>query len=322
MRRDSPAADANPVRVPAPRSSALPYAVLASAQVAVGAAAIFARFALGGAPPLAVAAWRLAIASAVLLVIAAFSRTSRERSPHIAERWIFIAAGAALAVHFATWIASLEYTSVAVSTLLVATTPIWTALYDSIACRRHLSLVAWGAFAIGAAGLLLVVGFNASRPPVPGHSFLGDALALAGAVAIGAYFILVREVRDSYGTRAIVTRTYSWAALLLLAACILARQGPPPVSDAKAWGGILAMALVSQLLGHTALNASLRWFSPSAVAMTTLLEPVSAALLALAVFGETLGGIALAGALLILSAIGLFLREDTARSTSGIGPVH
>lgn len=292
--------------------------MLAGAQVAVGAAAIFARFALSGAPPLAVSAWRLVIASAVLLGVAG-ARVMVRRAHHDEtaavcihprQQALFIAAGVALAVHFATWIASLEYTSVAVSTLLVATTPIWTAIYDSIVYKRHLSPVGWGAFAVGAAGLALVVGYNRTNPPIAGHDYLGDGLAIAGAVAIGAYFILVREVRQAFGTRAIVTRTYSWAALALLMASLAARQWPPAFSDGAAWGGILAMALISQLLGHTALNASLRWFSPSAVAMTSLFEPVTAAILALFIFGESLTPLAIAGGVLVLVAIGAFLREE------------
>jgi drug/metabolite transporter (DMT)-like permease len=223
---------------------------------------------------------------------------------------VFIAAGVALAVHFATWIASLQYTSVAVSTLLVATTPIWTAMYDSAVFKRHLSPVGWGAFLVGAAGLVLVVGFNNTRPPIEGHELLGDALAIAGAIAIGAYFILVREVRNAFGTRAIVTRTYAWAALVLLVASFAARQPPPAITDGTAWGGIIAMALVSQLLGHTALNASLRFFSPSAVAMSSLFEPITAAVLAFFLFGETLAPLALAGGVLVLLAIGAFLREE------------
>jgi drug/metabolite transporter (DMT)-like permease len=289
------------------------YAVLALAQIAVGAAAIFARFALSGASPLAVAASRLVIAALVLMLLAALQGRHYFVRGAIPRRdtLIFIAAGGALAAHFAGWIWSLEYTSVAVSTLLVTTTPIWTAVYDSVVNRRRLSPTAWGALAAGLAGLVLVVGFSRTRPPVAGHEVLGGALALAGGAAIGAYFLLVREVREGYGTRAIVTRTYTWAAVLLVIASAVARQAPPAVTDAEAWGGILAMALISQLLGHTALNASLRWFSPSAVAFTTLLEPVLAAVLAYLIFGEQLTATAIGGGVLLLAAIGVFLREET-----------
>lgn len=286
------------------------YALLGLAQVAVGAAAIFARYALTGAGPIAVAASRMAVASLVLLLLAEVVRERERAAWTKRDVAILLAAGTALALHFASWIWSLEYTGVAVSTLLVGTTPIWTALYDAVVHRRFLSPLAWGAFALGAGGLVLVVGFNGVRPPQPGHALLGGALALLGAMAIAAYFLLVREVRGRYGTRPIVTATYTCAAVVLIAAGAAAHQPPPPVQNAAAWGGILAMALVSQLLGHTALNASLRWFSPSAVGFSTLLEPVSAALLAYAIFHEALTPAAIAGGFLVLAAIAVFLREE------------
>lgn len=286
------------------------YAVLGSAQIAVGAAAIFARYALTGAAPLAVAASRLAVASAVLLLFAATLRERDAPAWSTRERAVIVAAGAALAIHFASWIGSLDYVSVAVSTLLVATTPLWTALYETVLRRRTLSAAGWGAFALGAAGLALVVGYDRARAPIAGHALLGSALALLGAVAIGAYFLLVGELRAHHGTRRIVTGTYTSAALVLIAASLLAHQAPPALANTAAWGGILAMALISQLLGHTALNASLRWFSPSAVAFSTLLEPVSAALLAFAIFHETLTPLMIVGGAMVLGAIAVFLREE------------
>lgn len=289
------------------------YGVLLLAQIAVGAAAIFARFALGGAGALAVSASRLTIAAVVLLIAGAALRVqddaTRVPKPRV-DTVRFVCAGIALAAHFALWIWSLEYIGVAVSTLLVATTPAWTALYDAIALKRMLSPAAIGAMVAGAAGMYYVVRDTWAQPPVPGHETLGALLAIGGAIAIGAYFLIVRTVRHSYGTRAIVTRTYGSAAVVLLVAAAIAHQPPPPVHDARAWLGILGMALISQLVGHTALNAALRWFSPSAVAFTSLLEPVCAALLALAIFGERLGIWAVAGAIVLLGAVAVFLRED------------
>jgi drug/metabolite transporter (DMT)-like permease len=293
-----------------PEASLRPYLVLTVAQIAVGSAAIFARFALTGAGPLAVSASRLTIAAVALLALAAI-RSPRERTDlSRRDRVLFAIAGLALAIHFAAWIWSLQYTSVAISTLLVATTPIWTAAYDTRARGLRLSALAFFSFAVAAAGLVMVVGYSIAPPPVPGHAALGAALAVAGAIGIAAYFILIREVRASFGTRAIVTQTYTWAAIVLIAAAIAAHQPPPPLSDTAAWGGILAMALISQLLGHTAMNSALRWFSASAVAFTTLVEPIIAALLALAIFGERLSAIAVAGGLLVLGAIAIFIREE------------
>lgn len=295
-----------------PQNKGVGFATLFGAQLAVGAAAIFARFALQGAQPLAVSALRLLIASAILLAASGVRRGTGGVEAAVSGRkqLLLLAAGIALALHFAGWIWSLQYTSVAVSTLLVTTTPIWTSLYDAIFRGRRWSGLVWAAYAAGIAGVFMIAGFGGAAPPIPGHGVLGAALALIGGIAVGAYFIIVREVRAALSTRAIVTRTYSWAACALVIAALIARQPPPPFSATNAWLGIFAMALISQLLGHTALNVSLRWFSPSAIAMATLLEPILAALLALAVFHEALSATAIAGAVILLAAIAVVLRED------------
>jgi len=280
--------------------------ILGGAQLAVGAAAIFARYALTAAAPLAVAAARLCIAAAVLLTIALVAR-ERASTPTPAQRLTLIAAGAVLAAHFATWIASLDYTTVAISTLLVSTSPLFTTLYDAVVRRRRFPLVVPLAFITGVAGLLMITRANHSPAPHPGHAMVGALLALTGAAAFAAYLLLVREVRADLSTRAIVTTTYTAAAIVLVILALLTHQPPPPVHAYAAWGGILAMALISQLLGHTGMNAALRWFSPTAISFSTLLEPVIAAALALVLFGETLSGLALAGALLLLGSIGTVL---------------
>ena len=231
----------------------------------------------------------MVLAAVVLLAITGLRRSREPARVTSGQRVILAFAGAALAVHFGAWIASLDYTSVAVSTLLVSTTPLWTAAYDALVHRRMLAAPSAVAFASGAVGLAMVVGFDRTAAPQPGHEWFGSALALLGALGIAAYLLLARAVRSALHTRAIVTHTYTWAALFLVLAAAAARQGPPRLTDTVAWGGILAMAVVSQLLGHTALNAALRWFTPSAVAFASLLEPVFAALFAWFWIGERMG---------------------------------
>jgi drug/metabolite transporter (DMT)-like permease len=261
---------------------------------------------LTGAGPLAVSAARLVIAALALGVLALFRRDTAQPVAG-RERLILAAAGVALAIHFASWIASLDYTSVAVSTLLVSTSPIWTAAYDAIVHRKFFSTVSALAFVAGGIGLYMVVGFDRTAAPHAGLEWLGNALALTGAAAIAAYLILVRTVRDALGTRTIVTHTYGWAAAILVIAAALAHQAPPALTNVTAWGGIVAMALISQLLGHTAMNAALRWFSPSAISFSTLLEPVIAAVLAFAIFHEAIPPIALLGAAILLASVCVFI---------------
>jgi drug/metabolite transporter (DMT)-like permease len=288
----------------------LPYLILGGAQLAVGAAAIFARYALSGAGPLAVSAGRLVIAAIVLGAIAFSRREALGATATRTQRLTLFGAGVALAAHFAAWIASLDYTSVAVSTLLVSTTPIWTAAYDALVHRHLLSRSTALAFVAGAAGLFMVVGFDRTQAPHPGFEWIGGALAVAGAMAFATYLMLVRTVRDALSTRRIVTHTYAWAALVLVVAAVIAREPLPAPSATSAWAGIIAMALISQLLGHTAINASLRWFSPSAISFANLLEPVFAAALAFAIFHEPVPPLALAGAMTLLAAVLAVLRDE------------
>jgi len=291
------------------RSGVVPALRLLGAQLAIGAAAIFARYALGGAGPFAVSALRLGIATLVaLLFVRGFARLGWRRE------CAFACAGLALGAHFATWIASLSYTSVAVSTLLVTTTPIWTELYDVARERRPPTPAYLAALALALCGVALIAFGHAAVPaPIADHALLGDALALCGSVAIGAYLLVVRDAGANpdgtrLGTRQIVARTYAWGAVATVALAVVSHQGPPALADTSAWAGILAMALVSQLLGHTALNAALRDFTPSVVAMTTLLEPIVAAVLAAFIFRETLSWQAALGGVLVLAAIAVTLR--------------
>jgi drug/metabolite transporter (DMT)-like permease len=144
-------------------------------------------------------------------------------------------------------------------------------------------------------------------------------------VAIGAYLIIVRDAGARHAqplpTRQIVARTYGWSTIFLIAATLVSRQSVPATAAVAAWGGILAMAIVSQLVGHTALNAALRDFSPKTIALTTLVEPVIAAAFAAAIFREALSPQTLAGGGLVLAAVGITLRNTAAYESGAAFPV-
>jgi len=282
--------------------------LLALAQLAIGAAAIFARFALAGGGAISASAFRLAI-GALPVVAVALGRHAYARHDARTERRLAVA-GVLLAAHFALWISSLRFASVAVSTLLVCSTPIWTELWDVVRMRRFRADVALS-LVLGLTGVAIVIG-----TPARGDHPLGVALALGGALAIAGYLLLVRDADARYDTLAIVGRTYPLAALLLVAAMLLTHDPIPAPGDLPAWGGIVAMALISQLFGHTALNAAVRQLSPTFVGTVTLIEPVIAGVLAALIFGERLTPATLAGSAIIFAAIGIALRAEQRLSTA------
>jgi drug/metabolite transporter (DMT)-like permease len=282
--------------------------LLAGAQIAIGAAAIFARFALTAAGPLSVSALRLGIAAVPVVVLAAL-RGRYARLDVGTERRLGLA-GLALAVHFGSWIASLEHASVAVSTLLVCSTPVFTEAWSFARTGRSRPAVLAG-IGLALAGVAIVAGAP-SRSETP----LGIGLALCGSAAMAVYLILVRASDPRYGTLAVVGRTYPIAALVLGGAAVLTRDGFTDIHASGAWAGILAMALVSQLFGHTAINAAVRVLSATFVAMTVLLEPVVAAVAAAFVFGERPAPFTAVGALLVFVAIYLVIPSSSRDSAN------
>jgi drug/metabolite transporter (DMT)-like permease len=284
------------------------YVILFAAQIAIGAAAIFARYALHGAGPIVVSALRLSIASLPLV----FYNFHKHKGLKLESRHeIQLAlAGITLAIHFSTWIGSLLYTSVAVSTLLVSTVPVWTALYDVLVLRKKMPFRFWLAFIAAGLGTYQIVTAGAElngTAPIAGRALLGEVFAGSGGIAFAAYLITIRSLSNIYPTLVIVGRTYSWAAMALVLGALLVGESPPQ-NDTTAWFGIIAMALVSQLLGHTALNASLRAFSATVVALSTLLEPVFAAILAVLFLQEHLSLQTMVGSLIVLASLAVILR--------------
>jgi len=282
-------------------------AILSVALLAISVAAVFIR--LAEAPGVVVAAWRMAIASLVLapLTLRALRRTPLRR----ANAWPAIVAGLLLGVHFATWISSLSYTTVAASVSLVSTTPLWVALMSWAFLRRAPTLgILLGVLVAVAGGAVIAFGdlVGAASGPAAPAPLLGDALALIGAIAIAGYLLLGRAAqRRGLGIDAYAGVAYAVAAIFLLP--LPALVGVPYFDyPAATFGWILALALVPQLVGHTGINYAMRHLDPTRVATATLLEPVGAALLAVALFGEVPGATTAVGAVVLLVGVLLTVR--------------
>lgn len=292
------------------------YLGLFVAQLAIAAATILGRYALQGASPTVVAALRMAFASLPLLALALVQR--ERRLPWRVEA-VLAVAGAVLAAHFIIWLASLQYASIAVSTLLVCSSPLWNSLYDIVVLRRMPPALFIAGLVASLLGLGLVVQGHATSvtPPVPGHPGWGAALAIAGAMLMSLYLGLVEHVGTTArtrgfvcSTRSVVTRTFTWAALDLLALIALRDEPLPSAEATHAWAGIIGMAVFSQLVGHTLMNSAVRTFAASLVALAQLLIPVFAAGLAALIFQEHLTARMCVGSLLILAGFATALQGN------------
>jgi drug/metabolite transporter (DMT)-like permease len=286
----------------------LSFIVLGIGLLAISFGAILARFAQDyGLPSLAVAALRLGLAALIVTPVAWWRSHAALRA--MDRRQILLTAGAGffLALHFATWISSLEYTSVASSTALVTTNPVWICLASFVLFGEKPASRTLTGIAVSLAGSGLI--FWSDTGTSGSNAWLGNALALAGSGCFSAYLLAGRRLRAQMPLSAYIWLAYGAAALFLLLACGV-RGVSLTIYRAPAYLVALLLALVPQLLGHTAYNWSLRHVSPSFVAVVTLGEPVGSALLAWIFFGESFALLQAAGFLLLLMGIYLAARGE------------
>ncbi len=281
-------------------------AALAVAVLAISWGSILVR--LCDAPPLTIAFLRVAIASLMLAPPALYMRSRRPRTDR-AWGGAAAAAGLLLALHFATWVASLSFTSIAASTLLVSTQPVFSLLLS----RRLLGEKAGGrtmfAMLIALGGVALIVWGDIRAGE---DRLIGDLLALAGAVTAAGYLVVGRRVRESVSLPTYLGAVNLWAAIGAGGLALLFSQPLVPVVRVDlAW--CFLMALVPHLLGHGTLNWAVRRMRAYLVNLIVLGEPVLATLYAFLVFGETPPVLVYPGALLIGAGVVLAFSETSGR---------
>jgi drug/metabolite transporter (DMT)-like permease len=304
-----------------PRRSVLILGLLAGIS-ATSTAAIFIRLAQAqAAPSIVIAAARLTIASLVLAPFALTHYRSELRTLSRREWILALLSGLFLALHFATWITSLEYTSVASSVVLVSTTPLWVALLAPLVLRERVGTSTFIGLILALTGGVIVGLSDAcswqygaiSCPPlqtfIGGKAFLGDFLALFGAWMAAGYMLVGRKLRLKMDLVPYIFIVYGMAALVLVA--IMLGMGESPLGlPPQAYLWFLLLALVPQLFGHSTFNWALKYVPASLVSVTLLGEPVGSTILAFIIFQETPGWIKIVGAVLILAGIWLAARSQ------------
>lgn len=295
---------------------------LLTAVLAVSTSAILIRFAQNDAPSLVIAALRIAVASLALAPIAWVRHSAELRALTRRELWLALFSGLFLAVHFATWISSLEYTTVASSVVFVSTGPLWVALVSPIFLKERLSraaLVGLGLSLLGGTivGLADACSWNSGlncpslSTALEGRAMWGNFLALMGAWAVTGYFVIGRKLRAGMSLIPYIFLVYSVSALALLATVFITREpltGYKPVT--YLW--IVLLALVPQLIGHSTYNWALRYIPATLVATVNLGEPIGSSILAFLILGEVPGTLKIFGALFILLGIYLSSRPGAA----------
>ncbi|WP_261326263.1 DMT family transporter [Modestobacter marinus] len=252
---------------------------------------------------LAIAFWRNAAGAALLLPVLLLRERGTLAGLRPRDLTSSVVAGLFLAAHFAAWLPSLSMTTVAASTALVTTTPVWTALAARFSGVELPAKVWWG-LALAVLGAALIAGVDVT---VSWEALAGDGLALLGAICAGGYMLAGARARERLTTSAYAVTCYSVCAGALAIAALLAGL-PLAGFSTRDWWLIAAITFCAQLLGHTLLNLVLSSVGPTVVGLVILLEVPGALLVALVLLQQVPPLLALPGMLAVVVGVALVVR--------------
>lgn len=276
----------------AERAGWLPWALLALGVGAASISAILVRYA-DGADPLAMSFWRCVAGAAALLPFATPGLRRGGRAGLAAPS----VAGVFLALHFATWMTSVNLTTVAASVLLVSTTPVFVAVAARAVYKERIPSLAWAGILLATGGAAAVGGGS-----LGGSSLDGNLLAVAGAATAGGYVMAGQVARRTQGILEYAVVTYAVAGAFLLVVCVVKGvdlTGYP----AGTWWAIAGLVAGPQLLGHTVINLVLSDIDATTVSVAIMAEPVIATALAWMLFDEVPTWLLYPGGVAILAGI-------------------
>ena len=298
----------------------LPIAIVI-AILAVSTASIFIRFAqMDGAPSLVIAALRLTFATMLLAPLALIRHRDEIKRLTQTEWLLAVSSGIFLAVHFATWITSLEFTSVASSVVFVSTGPLWVALLSPMLLKEDVSRTAIIGLGLALVGGTIIglsdacmwdagLACPALADVLQGPAMWGNFLALVGAWTVTGYLIIGRKLRAGMSLIPYIFLVYGIAAFVLIVIMIIAGDSPAGFAP-QTYGWIFLLAAIPQLIGHSTYNWALKYLPAALVAVTTLGEPIGSAVLAYFILNETPAMAVLVGGAFILTGIYLASRKS------------
>ncbi len=273
--------------------------------IAISFASIFIK--LCTAPTLVIAAYRLVIASSFYYIYTRIRIGPTWKYFSWSQRRVAVISGVFLTIHFITWIASLKFTSVASSVVLVQSAPVFVAIGSWIVLREKPSPMMIIGIIIALSGSTAISAFDVTPDR---RAVTGNLLAVCGAIGAAGYMIAGRHLRTRVDTFRYVTVVYTTSAVLLLILAVMSRS-PLTGYNPTNYLLLVAIAVVPQIIGHTMFNWGLKFFSATSISIILLGEPIGASILALFILDENLPAMTVAGGLIIILGVILVLLAES-----------
>ena len=283
------------------------YIALIIGVTAVSLAAIFIRLAQGAdIPSLVIASGRLIVAALILTPLVLRNNTYKQQIRQLASvEFFFISiSGFFLAMHFWSWVSSLEHTSVLISVVLVTTTPIWVAILEIFFLKARLTQLIFIGLIVALMGSLVIGIGGEESANTSGNNILGASLSAIGAMTVAVYLIIGRRLRPKLALIPYIWMVYGFAAIVL--SIILVISGTSITGyNIEGYIWIIAMGLIPQLIGHSSLNYALAYLPATFISISTQAEPIGSAIIAAIIFSEIPGLAQLIGSAIILAGVTL-----------------
>ncbi|MFJ8462159.1 MULTISPECIES: DMT family transporter [Lysinibacillus] len=281
-----------------------PYIPIFIGVVSVSLSAILVK--LANAEAGVIAFYRMLFSVLIMAPLFFWKYTNEVKQLRIRD-WLFSSiAGIFLAFHFILWFESLNYTSVASSTVLVTLQPLFAFVGTYFFFKEEITVKTIIAGAIAIIGSVLI---SWGDFKVSGTAFYGDMLALIACVLVTAYFLFGQDVRKRLSLVTYTMIVYVVSTITLLIYVLIKGEsfGPYSIMD---WICFILLAIVPNLFGHTLFNWSIKYVSTNVVSIAILFEPIGAAILALVVFKEYLIATQIIGGLIVIVGILLFIVDE------------
>ncbi|MFX0113187.1 MAG: DMT family transporter [Candidatus Hodarchaeota archaeon] len=280
----------------------MPLFAMLIATCAVSFAAILIR--ISGAHAFTIAFWRLFFATLVMLSAGMMlGETDDLRRLRIDKDFgLLVISGLFLAIHFASWNLSLDYTSVAASVTIVDSSPLIVVILSSIILRESISRSQAIGILLAILGATIIGIVDSSGK----ETLYGDLLAFIGAIAVAIYFVIGRKARSNLSTFSYVVVVYGFCAFFLLSACLILNI-EILVDETSEYILFLLLALGPSCLGHSLYNYALGHLRAPVVSTVTLGEALGSTILAIFILSEIPGPLVVIGALVLLTGVVLTL---------------
>ena len=254
---------------------------------------------LCASPSLVISAYRMLFT--VLMLLLPVLLRSREELKKVGAKdmWLCILSGIFLALHFASWIASINMTTIANSTILVSCSPIFVAVASYFLFKEKLSRKALSGITVSIVGTAIIAFGSRSDG---GSAMLGNTLALLGGIFVAGYFLIGASVRKRLSAGVYVFIVYLISAIALFIMCF-ATGTPIYPYPPREFVLFIALAFFCSILGHTVYNYMMKYVPPTMISVSTLCEPIFASVLALVMFNEIPSIYTLIGGVIVLSGV-------------------